>query len=131
MSYHCILLTCLGSKADSLINGTLGDCILLDLENRNPAIHIHNVIWKKGNALIGMMINGQNEAKCTIHSKRCFIYNNGTLSLCPTQLDDIGHYTVAAYTEDGRIQYRNGKELLLTRKLSDRPSKGLCVIPIK
>ncbi|XP_033001769.1 uncharacterized protein LOC117045096 [Lacerta agilis] len=112
MSSHCILLTCLGSKVDSLINGTLGDCILLDLENRNPAIHIHNVIWKKGNALIGMMINGQN---CIIHSKRCFIYNNGTLSLCPTQLDDIGNYTVAAYTEDGRFQYSNRKELLLTQ----------------
>nr|XP_028582699.1 uncharacterized protein LOC114595955 isoform X4 [Podarcis muralis] len=114
-----------GSKVDSLINGKLGDCILLDLENRNPAIHIHNVIWKKGNALIGMMINGQSEANCTIHSKRCFIYNNGTLSLCPTQLDDIGHYTVAAYTEDGRIQYRNGKELLLTQsKLQLSLTKG-------
>nr|XP_034971798.1 uncharacterized protein LOC118085352 [Zootoca vivipara] len=111
-----------GSKVDSLINGTLGDCILLDLENRNPAIHIHNVIWKKGNGLIGMMINGQN---CTIHSKRCFIYNNGTLSLCPTQLDDIGHYTVAAYSEDGRFQYSNRKELLLTRsKLQVSLTKG-------
>ncbi|XP_053242399.1 uncharacterized protein LOC128412891 isoform X2 [Podarcis raffonei] len=114
-----------GSKVDSLINGTLGDCILLDLEYRNPAIHIHNVIWKKGKALIGMMINGQNEGNCTIHSKRCFIYNNGTLSLCPTQLDDIGHYTVTAYTEDGRIQYSNGKELLLTQsKLQLSLTKG-------
>nr|XP_020666830.1 uncharacterized protein LOC110088694 isoform X2 [Pogona vitticeps] len=97
----------------NLINGTPGNCVLFDLDSRKPAIRISNVTWRKDHILMGKM-KGGNVTACEIYSKRCLIFINGSLSLCPMWLEDSGQYFVEVFTDDGKQLYNQSIHLVLT-----------------
>lgn len=100
--------------------------MLLGLEtNRSTAATIINeVVWKKDKILVGKT-EGQNVTTCANYSKRCLVFNNGSLSLCPTLIGDVGQYTVETFTKDQVQLYNLTIQLELTRKYPLGPSPSL------
>lgn len=85
-----------------------------DLEIRKSKNDIHDVTWKKGQILIGKM--KRNVSACTKSNKRCHIFSNGSLSLCPTLMEDVGNYTAVLFSKDGKNLGSQTVQLVLTRK---------------
>lgn len=69
-------------------------------------------------------MNGGNVTTCEIYSKRCLIFLNGSLSLCPTWPEDSGQYFVEVFTEDGKQLDNQSVQLVLTGMYCG-PSPGL------
>ncbi|XP_006262334.3 uncharacterized protein LOC102561689 isoform X1 [Alligator mississippiensis] len=88
------------SGRESPARGTVGDCVILDLNIHKP--ETHEVIWKKGSNLMAKITNSIVKLY-GINVTRFNAFPNGSLSLCPIQWGDEGKYTADMFSQDGLL----------------------------